>query len=74
LEDDPLNNIIDSVAKISTEDTFTMMFTIKPATDEFNTRAQKLAEALYKKDESVTNKKSIFRFLLPWNWFSFLIQ
>lgn len=74
LEDDPLNNIIDSIAKISSEDTFTMMFTIKPADEKFNKKSQKLAEALYKKDESVLQKKSVFRFLLPWNWLGFLFK
>jgi hypothetical protein len=30
LEDDPLNNIIDSVGKVSPEDTFSMIMTIRP--------------------------------------------
>ena len=55
LEDDPINNIIDSMGKISDEDTFTILLTIKPAPDAFNKRAQKFAEALYKKDTSVLN-------------------
>ena len=52
--DDPLNNIIDAIAKIPPEDTFTVSLTIKPASDTFNKRAQKLANALYRKDKVVT--------------------
>ncbi len=74
LEDDPMNNVIDSIAKISEEDTFTVSLTIKPATEKFNQRAQKLAEALYKKDQSVLNKKSFLSYLLPRNRFGFLLH
>ncbi len=30
LEDDPLNNIIDSIGKVSPEDTFSIVMTIRP--------------------------------------------
>lgn len=73
LADDPMNNIIDSIAKISPEDTFTMLFTIKPASEAFNKRAQRLAEALYKKDEAIMHKNRLSR-LMPWTWLWFLIH
>ncbi len=74
LEDDPLNNIIDSLGKISSEDSFTVILTIKPEGDAFNKKAQKFAEALYKKDKSVTDRKPLWKRLLPWNWLGFFIH
>lgn len=68
LEDDPLNNIIDSLGKISAEDTFSIIMTIKPEGNKFNKAAQRFADALYKKDESITNRKPLWKRLLPWNW------
>lgn len=73
LEDDPLNNIIDSVGKISNEDTFSILLTIKPTGDAFNRGAQKLADALYRKDETVSGG-SRFKKLLPRNMFNFLVN
>jgi len=73
LEDDPLNNVIDSMAKIPAEDSFTVMLTIKPESDKFNRVAQKMADALYRKDEAVTKEQPLRKRLMPWNLFSFLI-
>lgn len=72
--DDPLNNIIDAIAKVDPEDTFTISMTIKPASDTFNKRAQKLADALYRKDASVKEGIPLWKKLLPWNLFSFIIS
>ncbi len=74
LEDDPLNNIIDSLWKIPAEDAFTVIMTIKPEGNKFNKQAQKFAEALYKKDKSVTDRKPLWEKLLPWNWIGFFIN
>ncbi len=74
LEDDPMNNILDSVGKIPTEDSFSIIITIKPEWNKFNKKAQKLADALYRKDKSVTDPKPLRKKLLPWNWLSFLIN
>lgn len=74
LEDDPLNNVIDAMAKISPEDTCSLLITIKPLGDDFNKGAQKLADALYRKDETITKKKPLWKRLLPWNLFTFLIR
>lgn len=73
LEDDPLNNVIDSMGKIAPEDTFTVMLTIKPEWDAFNRTAQKMADALYRKDEAITKSKPLWKRLMPRNLFSFLI-
>lgn len=74
LSDDPLNNIIDAIGKVNNSDTFTAVMTMRPEGDSFNKRAQKLAEGLYKKDESVTERKSWFWKLMPWHLFRFLTQ
>lgn len=74
LEDDPINNIFDGLSKVNVEDTFTIQMVIKPEGEWFNKNAQKLAEALYKKDESVINEKPLRKKLLPWNFFGFLIH
>lgn len=75
LEDDPLNNVIDSVWKLSVEDTFSIIITSKPQWDAFNKRAQKFSEALYKKDEAFLKKwKRRKKILMPWTIFDFLIH
>ncbi len=74
MEDDPINNIIDSMAKIPQSDTFTMMLTVRPERWAFNQRAQKFADALYRKDDSVTKWTRFFQYLLPWNLLKFLTR
>ena len=59
LEDDPLNNIIDSIGKMPAEDTFSIVMTIRPERGTFNKNAQKLANALFKKDQTVLNPESL---------------
>jgi len=44
LEDDPLNNIIDSIAKIPESDCFTILLSCKPVGSWFNRKAKKRAE------------------------------
>jgi hypothetical protein len=46
--DDPMNNIIDSIGKISRYDTLSMIIPIKPLGDKFNRKAQKAVDRLYK--------------------------
>lgn len=75
LEDDPMNNVIDSVWKLSAEDTFSIILTIKPEWNDFNKKAQKFAEWLYKKDEAITNKKPLWKkILMPWSIFDFILH
>lgn len=44
LEDDPMNNVIDTMSKISSDDTFTIQITIKPIGQWFNNKALKWSE------------------------------
>lgn len=75
LEDDPMNNIIDSIGKIQAEDTFTMLMTFKPESEAFNKRAQKFADALYKKDKATLNKTALWKkIFMPWKIFEFFIN
>lgn len=46
--DDPMNNIVDSIGKISRYDTLSMIIPIKPLDDKFNKKAQKAVDRLYK--------------------------
>lgn len=74
LEDDPINNIVDSIGKISVEDEFTVLLITKPESTRFNVDAQKFADALYRKDVSVTEKVPLWKkILMPWKLFDFLI-
>jgi len=42
--DDPMNNVIDTMSKISSEDTFTLQINIKPTGEWFNNKALKWSE------------------------------
>lgn len=46
--DDPMNNIIDAIGKISRYDTLSIIIPIKPMGEEFNKKAQKAVDRLYK--------------------------
>ena len=73
LEDDPLNNIIDSIWKVSTDDTFTIFMTLKPEDASFNNRARKVAEGLYKRTIKYNEEKSILQKIpVIWLFFTFI--
>ncbi|MEF2175006.1 MAG: TraM recognition domain-containing protein [Candidatus Absconditabacteria bacterium] len=73
LEDDPINNVIDGIAKIPGEDTFTIQLVMKPCSERFNKKAKLFSDALYKNDESFVKRQSFWRKLLfPWKFFEFL--
>ncbi len=74
MKDDPLNNLIDSMANVKEHDTFTMLLPIKPVGSGFNKKAKIFSDALYKKDKSVTDRLSRREWLLPWNWISALTK
>ena len=46
--DDPINNIIDAIGKISRYDTLSIVIPIKPLGHRYNTKAQKAVDRLYK--------------------------
>ena len=51
MPDDPLNNIIDTMWKMSNEDTFSIVIPIKPVWEKFNKRAKKWASGLYRREK-----------------------
>lgn len=46
--DDPINNIIDTMSKVSIYDTVTVILVIKPEDSSYNAKRQKAADRLYK--------------------------
>lgn len=48
--DDPINNIIDAMGKISRYDTATIIMPIKPLGNRFNKKIQRRADGLYRND------------------------
>lgn len=64
MPDDPINNIVDTMGKMSSEDTFTMVMPIKPVGDRFNRKAQKWATGLYRRDKFYMRKGKT-----SWKWF-----
>lgn len=52
LEDDPVNNLIDSISKIPKEDEFHVLLICKPVGKRYNKKAAKWADGLYRNDET----------------------
>jgi hypothetical protein len=48
MNDDPINNLIDSLSNIPKYDTATLMLTIKPLSEKWNEKAKKQIDRLYK--------------------------
>jgi hypothetical protein len=48
--DDPINNVIDAMGKISRYDTATLIMPIKPIGEWFNRKTQRRADGLYRND------------------------
>ncbi len=77
MPDDPLNNIIDTMGKMSSEDTFSIIIPIKPIWEKFNKNAQKRARWLYRREKFYVQwwgniiKKIL---LFPWTLVQFLIS
>jgi TraM recognition site of TraD and TraG len=65
MPDDPLNNIIDTMGKMNTEDTFSIVIPIKPSWEKFNKTAKRWASGLYRKE----------KFYVEWgkHWFKAII-
>ena len=79
MPDDPLNNIIDTMGKVSNEDTFSIVIPIKPIGDTFNIKAKKWASGLYRREKFYMQggkKRSVFLkvLLAPWHFISFIIR
>ena len=73
IPDDPTNNILDSIGKVSTEDTVNIIFTTKPEGDWFNKKRQVAADRLYKNLDLYETKRWK-KLLNPLNWFSFVLH
>jgi len=73
--DDPMNNIIDAIGKISRYDTVSIIIPIKPLWDWFNKKAQKAADRLYKNLSlhSTSNAWRIY-FIMPRKLIGFLVN
>jgi len=73
--DDPMNNIIDSIGKISRYDTLSIVIPIKPLGDRFNKKSQKAVDRLYK-NLPLRGTSNAWRtyFLMPRKLIGFLIS
>jgi hypothetical protein len=78
MSDDPINNIIDAMGKISTYDTVSIVIPIKPVGEWMNKRAQKWANGLYRNDKQYTDPnhamKTFFSYLNPFKLLWLLIH
>jgi len=68
LEDDPINNILDTISKISWEDELTILMTLRPYKDKFNKQAKIVADKLYKREITYDQKFSILSLFKPINF------
>lgn len=75
IPDDPINNIIDSMGKVSAEDTVSIVFVVKPEKSSFNIRRQVAADRLYKNLDLYERKWRDWRNLInPFKWIEFAIM
>lgn len=77
MPDDPLNNIIDTMGKMSPEDTFSIIIPIKPEWGKFNKNAKKWATWLYRRDKFYMKwgKNWFIKIILfPWTILQFLVS
>jgi len=73
LPDDPINNIIDSLGKISQYDTAHIVMPSKPMWSKYNRRARLLVDAEYRKDKSVLIKNWRLKRINPIFWIRFFL-
>ena len=74
IPDDPINNIIDSMGKVSAEDTVSIVFVVKPEKSSFNIRRQVAADRLYKNLDLYERPWRDWRNLInPFKWIEFAI-
>ncbi|MCX6823120.1 MAG: hypothetical protein NTX91_03980 [candidate division SR1 bacterium] len=76
--DDPINNLVDAIGKISRYDTASIVIPIKPVGDWFNKKAQRRAEGLYRNDKKYVDGENIILRILkainPFRLIKFLIS
>lgn len=74
MPDDPLNNLVDSIAKVNAEDTFHVLMVLKPMDERHNKRVKIFADALFKKQESKIRRTPWWHYIImPWKIFGFFI-
>jgi len=72
--DDPINNIIDSMGKVSAEDTVSIVLVAKPENSTFNSRREIAADRLYKNLDLYESKRWSFKNLInPFKWIEYAI-
>ena len=75
IPDDPINNIIDSMGKVSAEDTVSIIFVVKPEWSTFNNRRKVAADRLYKNLDLYEMKRWHRKNLInPFKWIQFAIM
>ncbi|MDD3262893.1 MAG: hypothetical protein PHR61_03520 [Candidatus Absconditabacteria bacterium] len=78
MSDDPINNLIDAMAKVSRYDTVSVVIPIKPVGEWMNKKAQKRSNGLYRNDKKYTDPhykiKSFFSYLNPFKLLGLLIH
>ena len=74
IPDDPINNIIDSMWKVSVEDTVSIVLVAKPEKSTFNVRRQIAADRLYKNlDLYEMNRWHWKNLINPFKWIEFAL-
>ena len=74
IPDDPINNILDSMGKVSPEDTVSIVLVTKPESSSFNTRREIAADRLYKNlDLYETSRRNRKNLINPFKWIEFSI-
>ena len=75
IEDDPMNNVIDSMWEIGDSDTFDIAMTCRPMGSAFNKKAQRWAEWLYRNDKNFINPEGVAKRILwlPLGLFNFVL-
>jgi len=68
LEDDPINNILDTISKMSAEDELTILMTLRPYKDKFNREAKIVADKLYKREITYDQKFKLSSLIKPINF------
>ena len=75
IPDDPINNIIDSMWKVSVEDTVSIILVAKPEKSTFNVRRQIAADRLYKNLDLYEMKRWHWKNLInPFKWIEYAIS
>ena len=74
IPDDPINNIIDSMGKVSAEDTVSIVLVAKPESSAFNSRREIAADRLYKNLDLYESQRWSFKNLInPFKWIEYAI-